>query len=244
MIQYRKRKEPLVLFVLMLIGLSLFFGLMFSPITFYLRSDNQSERLERIIEEDVLEREPLTEDALEVKMAVSPKEGESVESYQNRVEKFINFYNKDLERRQQEIKKRREEERNRSYLSLLGYLAIMGIGSFLSLRGPVLRNRQIDRYPIAFVLAEDFIEFPRDDKRMTYRINWADIHIMHYQVNVTETYIEDRQFVDKTRKVLIKNASGSVLETIDLSLLEQDNFNLFHDDISRLAPHIIWIYSE
>lgn len=228
MIEYRRARMRIgwLLCILLMVNL---------PFAFTFLSSNQPEEdrmtslaLER--EEAMLE--PWDDSLTRILM---PKwEGESEKDYEQRLAQFVKSRQEEQTRilQHQQAKEKQLKETNRFTITL------MILGSSLVVVVFLNGVYNASRYPIVFVMTADYIEFPESRTSSYYRIKWSDVALSQYVISTHRV----GESVYKDHKVLLKATDGRVLGTIDLSKLEQSDFNILHRDINSLVPHMTWIY--
>ena len=205
--------------------------------------DSYNDRLEQLESERKearLNESPMTiEKARTLVNSVYAPENETPEEERERLQSFVDNYNKKLESEQASIRKEKETEQelfnqNNQYAGpiLIGADVLITI---LAISALTKANE-----PSALTISDDKIDIKATVFREMKHMNLDTIKQIQYKIKVYRTNNKRRTY----RMLYFKDENGNIIEELDLNNLVDADFNTIYKEISKRAPHIEWIFPE
>ena len=184
-----------------------------------------------------LEERPIT--IQDAKLMFGSEDGpkdETPEEKEVRIQKFVDTYNNQLKKEQDEIKREKEEKKKKDNDFATTVLIGSAVGISLLLISIFIKSKQ----PPAMTISEGRLDIKSSIFQDMNEIDMDKVKKIEYKI---KTYSSDD--MKKTYRLLyFYDKNGSTLDSIDLNNLSGADFNDIYKEISRQAPHIEWIFPE
>ena len=202
--------------------------------------NDRLEQLESERKDAKLNESPMTiEKARTLVNSVYAPENETPEEERERLQSFVDNYNKKLESEQASIRKEKETEQdilnqNNEYVGPI----LIGAGIIVTILGVSAYKKAHE--PAAFTISDDKIDVKPSVFQDINHINLTNIKQIEYEIR--RAYSKNSR---STYRILyFKDEEGKTLEEIDLNDLVDADFNTIYKEISKRAPYIEWIFPE
>jgi len=205
--------------------------------------DSYNDRLEQLESERKearLNESPMTiEKARTLVNSVYAPENETPEEERERLQSFVDNYNKKLESEQASIRKEKETEQelfnqNNQYAGPI----LIGAGVLITILAISALTKANE--PSALTISDDKIDIKATVFREMKHMNLDTIKQIQYKIKVYRTNNKRRTY----RMLYFKDENGNIIEELDLNNLVDADFNTIYKEISKRAPHIEWIFPE
>ncbi len=236
----RSYAAEIVAIIIVIIGTFIFIGVMQSPNSSGGNHSDSLEQLESGRKDAKLNESPMTiEKARTLVNSVYAPENETPEEERERLQSFVDNYNKKLESEQASIRKEKETEQeiisqNNQYAGPI----LIGAGVIVTILGVSAYKKAHE--PAVFTISDDKIDV---NPSVFQDINHIDLtNIKQIEYEIRRAYSKNSR---STYRILyFKDEEGKTLEEIDLNDLVDADFNTIYKEISKRAPHIEWIFPE
>ena len=236
--QYKRSYAGEIVGIILITIFAIFAVLSNSSSTFSASNSKDPEvSFDTKMDEYKLEERPITIRDAELMFGSEdgPKD-ETPEKREARLQSFVDTYNNQLKKEQDEIKRETEEKKKKDNDFATTVLIGSTVGISLLLISIFIKSKQ----PPAMTISEGKLDIKSSIFQDMNDIDLDKVKKIEYKI---KTYSSDD--MKKTYRLLyFYDKNGSTLDSIDLNNLSGADFNDIYKEISRQAPHIEWIFPE